>query len=155
MPHGKTEKSTLGYFTIGIVALFLVGFFLLVMFGAKSYRDTANGQSGNMDTRAQLAYLLTTLRANDTAGAVTVAGTEQEPVLIVRDGDSGYAFRIYRHAGHLVEDFAPADDPLRPEEALSIGATETLRVTRTGDVLCITTDAGSVLVAQRSGGEQP
>ena len=53
----REGTSPLGLYTIGIAALFLAGFFLLVVFGAQSYRDTVGGQNRNGEARAELAYL--------------------------------------------------------------------------------------------------
>lgn len=142
-----TARST-SFFTIGTVALFLVGFLLLVIFGARIYRDTVESQSANMDTRAQLSYLVTTLRTNDTRGAVTV----EDGVLVVRDGSSGYAFRIYLHDGQLVEDFAETDAPLDPAAGQVIGKTDTFVVEKDGPRLCVKTDAGQVRLYLRAEG---
>ncbi len=151
MTRGQSTQST-SYFTIGTVALFLVGFLLLVFFGAHIYRDTVAGQYGNMDTRSQLSYLVTTVRDNDTRGAVTVEGAAEAPILVVRDGTSGYAFRIYLHDGQLIEDFAETDAPLSPEAGQVIGETETFDVKKDGARLHIATDAGAVFVYLRAEG---
>ena len=66
----KEHHSSIGLFTIGITALFLAGFFLLVVFGAQSYRNTVAGQNGNMQSRALLSYLSTTVKGYDAADAV-------------------------------------------------------------------------------------
>ena len=68
----RENKTPLGLYTIGIAALFLAGFLLLVILGARSYRDTVAGQSANMATRSLLSYLATAVKASDTADAVTV-----------------------------------------------------------------------------------
>ena len=148
----RGERSPLGLYTIGIAALFLAGFFLLVVFGAQSYRDTVAEQDGNGTTRTLLSYLSTCVRANDTAGAVSVRDSEYGPVLVVADGETGYAFRLYRTEDGLVEDFAAADAALRPEEAELIGATDTFEITELSDgLLAVYTDAGRVLLRLRSG----
>ena len=151
MTKGRSARS-ISYFTVGTVALFLVGFLLLVIFGARIYRDTVAGQYGNMDTRALLSYLVTTVRGNDSRGAVTVSQTADGPLLVVRDGDSGYAFRIYQHDGQLVEDFAETDAPLDPAAGQVIGATEIFTVEKDGAKLSIATDAGRVFVYLRGEG---
>lgn len=147
-----TERSPLGYYTIGIAALFLAGFLLLVVLGAHSYRNTVAVQDGNMQTRALLSYLATIVKGNDSAGSVTVAEGESGQVLIVADGDSGYAFRIYRREGLLLEDYAALDSPLQPEEAQTIGRTGLFRVEKSGSLLTVETDAGRVLLHLRSTG---
>ena len=78
----KEHHSRIGLFTIGITALFLAGFFLLVVFGAQSYRNTVAGQNGNMQSRALLSYLSTTVKGYDAADAILV--TEEPEVGQVR-----------------------------------------------------------------------
>ena len=153
----KEHHSPIGFYTIGVAALFLAGFFLLVVFGAQSYRNTVAGQNGNMQSRALLSYLSTTVKACDAAGAVSLTeDPEVGRVLVLADGSSGYAVRIYHLDGILLEDYAAADTPLRPEEAQRIGETRQFEAEKpSGDVLKLTTDAGSVLLHLRSGGEKP
>ena len=147
----QTDKSPLGFYTIGIAALFLAGFFLLVVFGAKSYRDTADGQSHNMQSRALLSYLATSVKTNDNRGAVSVEDTAEGTVLVISDGDTGFALRIYCHEGFLVEDYAAQSSPLRPKNGQKIGQTAQFSVeTLPGGVLRMTTAAGQVLLHLRS-----
>lgn len=149
----RKNGSPLGLYTIGIAALFLAGFFLLVVFGAQSYRETVNGQNGNMHGRALLSYLATTVRACDARDAVTVEERGGEQLLCIADGDTGYALRIYRHEGRLVEDYAAAGSPLDPDNAQVIGESGSFRVERPSDsLLRIYTDAGQVLLTLRSEG---
>lgn len=149
----QSDRSPLGYYTIGIAALFLAGFFLLVLFGARSYRNTVAGQDENMHTRALLAYLSTAIHAADTENAVSICSSEYGTVLILGDGDSGYAQRVYRFEGNLVEEYARSDAPLTPGSAQILGATEQFSAEWTADdLLRVTTDAGSVCVRLRSGG---
>lgn len=149
----RGNASALGLYTIGIAALFLAGFFLLVVFGAGSYRDTVSGQNDNMESRALLSYLATTVKGHDSAGAVRVEEGKEGAILTLLDGETGYALRIYRHCGRLVEDYGPTESALRPEEAQSIGETALFTVERQGsDLLRIATDAGQILLRLRSGG---
>ena len=148
----KETGSSVGLTTIGIAALFLAGFFLLVVFGAQSYRNTVSGQNGNMENRALLQSLSTAVKTCDAQGAVSVsddAGFGQ--VLNLLDGDSGYALRFYRFGGALLQEYAPADEPLAPESAQQLGETERFELSLEGDLLRISTDAGSVLLHLRSG----
>lgn len=148
----KETGSPVGLYTVGIAALFLAGFFLLVVFGAQSYRNTVAGQNDNMEHRALLASLSTAVKTCDARGAVTV--TEDAAfgqVLNLRDGDSGYALRLYLAGGALVEEYAPADATLSPDAALRLGETERFELSLQGSLLRIRTDAGSVLLHLRSG----
>ena len=148
----KERHFSLGFYTIGVAALFLAGFFLLVVFGAQSYRNTVKGQNGNMQSRALQSYLSTTVKAYDAADAVSLT---EEPevgqVLALADGSSGYALRIYRKDGMLLEDYASADAALNPEEAQRLGMTERFEAEKLpGNLLKLRTDAGSVLLHLRS-----
>ena len=147
----RSERSPLGWYTIGIAALFLAGFFLLVLFGAMTYRGTVRSQNRNYEARLLTAYLTTAVRANDSEGSFRVYDSEYGPVISVDDGDSGYAFRIYRYEGHLVEDYEEGDSALLPDSAQIIVDTETFSVERLADGLyAVRTDAGRALIGLRS-----
>jgi len=145
------EKNPIGFYTVGIVGLFLAGFFLLVILGAGSYRGTVTAQSGNMEQRALLAYVATAVKSHDTAGAVRAEDGAYGQTLVIADGDSGYALRIYRYEGQLVEEFAAETAPLSPADAQAIAPTEVFRIEGpTGGRLAVETDAGRVVVQLRS-----
>ena len=96
-----------------------------------------------------------TVKAYDAADAVSLT---EEPevgqVLVLADGGSGYAVRIYHKDGMLLEDYAAKDAVLHPEEAQQIGMTEQFEAEKlSGDLLRLKTDAGSVLLHLRSGGD--
>lgn len=149
----KREKdSPLGLYTIGIAALFLAGFFLLVVFGAQNYRNTVAGQNRNMHSRSLLSYLATVVHGYDARGAITVEETEHGQILHIADGDTGYGLRIYRHGGELLEDYSALDTPLSPENAQVIGQTERFELVRSADLLRVSTDDGQVLLRIRSEG---
>ena len=149
MEHGK--KTPLGLYSIGIAALFLAGFLLLVIFGAQSYTRTAEGQNRNMGFRALNSYLATTVRGYDTKDAVSVREGENGQILVIRDGDTGYALRIYVNDGYLMEDFAMESAELHPEDASPIGKTDTFTIEKLREnVYLFTTDEGKVLVGLRS-----
>lgn len=152
----EKRHSGLGLYTIGIAALFLAGFFLLVVFGAQSYRNAVGGQNRNLQSRALLSYLSTTVKAYDEDGALRIDENEElGKVLVLLEGRSGYALRLYRADGCLVEDYARADDALRPEEAQIIGETERFDPVLSVDgLLTVSCDAGKVLLHLRSGGAE-
>lgn len=148
----KETGSSVGLTTIGIAALFLAGFFMLVVFGAQSYRNTVSVQNDNMESRALLQSLSTAVKTCDAQGAISVtndAGFGQ--VLNLLDGDTGYALRFYRFEGALLQEYAPADAPLSPESALQLGKTERFELSLKGNLLRIGTNAGNVLLHLRSG----
>ena len=147
----RRESSLSGIYTMAVAGVFLAGFFLTVIFGAQTYRGIADGQDRNNEARALLSYISTCVRMNDTAGAVSVSQVEGEPVLVIADGQSGYAIRIYRYGDSLVEDYGEAAGALYPDMAQVIGETEEFRIEELGDqTYAIITDAGRVLFGLRS-----
>ena len=152
----ENKDSPLGIYTMGICALFLAGFLLLVILGAQTYRRTAEGQETNNHTRAQLSWLSAVIRANDREGAVYLSeqkSPEDGTVLVVEDG-SGYASRIYRYDGFLVEDYGAVEGELQPESALKIGPSALFEVELRPEenALTVTSDEGSIYLTLRSSG---
>lgn len=140
-----------GIYTMAVAGVFLAGFFLTVVFGAQTYREIAEGQSRNNEARALLSYISTCVRMNDTPGAVRVSREEGEPVLVIADGQSGYAIRIYRYGDSLVEDYGEADGALYPDMAQVIGETDEFRIEELENgAYAVVTDAGRVLFGLRS-----
>ena len=142
------------FLSIGLAALFLLGFLLLVAFGARSHRDVVDSHYGNMDARALGAYIAASLKANDSRGALRVDDSDFGRVLVVTDGESGWALRYYRYDGQLVEDFARVGAPLAPEEAQPIAPTGIFFAERgESGLVTVTTDAGRTLLHTRSAEE--
>lgn len=143
--------SLLGMYTLGIAALFLAGFLLLVIFGARTYRDAAAGQADNNDARALLSYVSTCVKSGDSAGGVSIRESDNGPVLVVADG-SGYALHIYWYEGYLREEYTAVDAALVPEDASILGPTEGFTAEfLEPDTLLVSTDAGQALLHLRSG----
>ena len=153
----RSSGSLLGLYTIAVAALFLAGFLLLVVFGAKTYQSIVSVQSGNNQTRELLGYFTTCIAANDAQGSVFISESEYGPVLEIPDGSSGYGIRIYCTAGELKETYASLQAPLTPEQDISIGTTELFRPEFSEEgLLRVTTDAGSIYINLRSeGSERP
>ncbi len=140
-----------GIYMMAVAGVFLAGFFLTVVFGAQTYREIAQGQSRNNEARALLSYISTCVRMNDTPGAVRVSREDGEPVLVIADGQSGYAIRIYRYGDSLVEDYGEAEGALCPDMAQVIGETEEFRIEELENgAYAVVTDAGRVLFGLRS-----
>ena len=151
----QSGKNPVLLLSVGIMALFLAGFLLLVVFGAGSYRDVVDSQYDNMDERGLTAYIAASVKANDSRGAVSVESSEYGQVLVVSDGETGYALRYYRFGGQLVEDFAKDGSPLSPDGAQIIAPTEVFSVERgENGLMTLTTDAGRTLLCLRSGEEE-
>lgn len=151
----RKSASPMAFYAVCVAGLFLAGFFLLVVFGAKTYGDLASGQLRNNRARILLSYLSACAKANDTAGAVSILQGENGPVLVIEDNGSGYALRIYQTEGNLVEDFGQAESELDPAYAQTIGETKIFMVEELGNgTFAVTTDAGRVLFHTRCEDEE-
>lgn len=145
------ERNPMGVYTIAIVALFLAGFFMLVVFGAQVYKGTVSMQNDNREIRAVLAYVQTSIKDNDTRGAVSISDSDEGQVLTIADGDTGYSLRIYDHEGKVMEYYGKTESPLDPENSQVIGETSVFRLEMPeSDVLTVETDEGSVFIKLRS-----
>lgn len=139
-------------FTVGIAALFLLGFLLLVIFGAQTYTNTVESQYGNNDTRSILSYLAAAVKSCDAEDYVYVQDRDGRQVLVLEDG-SGYALRIFCEDGQLLEDYGRTGSDLQPEEAQIIGPTQAFDVRLDDGTLRIETDEGISILHLRSGRE--
>ena len=139
-------------FTLAVEGLFLAGFFLLVVFGASTYRETVEGQAGNSCTRALLSYFSTRAKNSDALGGVELYREEGRPVLSFADPGSSYAVRVYQHQGHLVEDYGENRAPLAPSAATVIDETEAFQVEALGPgAFVVTTDEGKAVFCLKAG----
>lgn len=143
----------MGIFTIGIAALFLVGFLLLVFFGAVTYLRTVDSQNENNGERAILSYLSAVTKANDRADAVSVQDSEFGPMLVIRE-ENGFGIRIFHSDGKLLEDYSLLT--LEPDagDATVIAETDRFEISEIGPgIWQVRTDQGTGLFALRSGKE--
>ena len=142
----RDKSSPLGLYTIGIAALFLLGFLLLVIFGAQVYSDAVSGQDQNNQTRALRSYLVTCSRS---AGAedVSLKDAKAGQILQIRDSGTDYGLQIYLADGTLMEYYGRLDAEPDPENSQPIAETSVFEVEQNGpDVYEVTTDAGKVLL---------
>lgn len=140
----KNNRSLLGIYTIGIAALFLLGFLLLVVFGAGSYQDSVGARESHSAQRVLLSYISTSVQQTE-LGHVRVEDAGQ--MLVLEDGDTGYVTRIYLADGRLIEEYRRDNTTPDPSQGRAIGKTKTFTVqTAADDLLKVTTDEGIVFV---------
>lgn len=142
----REKSSPLGYYTIGIAALFLLGFLLLIVFGAQVYQDTVTGQDDNNRTRALRSYLVT-CAASAAADDVTVEDTADGQMLCIRDSGTDYGLRVFLRDGKLWESYGRMDAAAGGDDAQPIAETSVFAVEKiSDDVWAVTTDAGRSLL---------
>lgn len=143
---------TTGY-TIAIFALLLVGFLLVVVYGAKTYGATVESQRANNNQRAVLSYISTNVRNHDHLGGVSVAQGPQGDMLVLKDeiSEAVYLTKIYVLDGVLMEEYGRDGTETGAGQLQKIGACGALQLERPSDrSIRVRTDAGSMLLHLRS-----
>ena len=145
----REKSSTLGYYTIGIAALFLLGFLLLIIFGAGVYRDTVTTQDENNQSRALRSYLVTctsSASADDVELKEAGDGIEGQ-ILTIRDSGTEYGLQVFLRDGMLVESYCRLDQMPDVETAQPIAATSVFEVEQISEgTYAVITDAGRSLL---------
>ena len=94
-------------YTVIISAMFLSGFLLLVVFGAKTYQKTVYLQQENQNGRALCGYLNTSLKTDRTAGVIL---DKSRHILWIQDSDMPeYGRCIYLDNGRIMEEYIRLD----------------------------------------------
>lgn len=150
----KRSDHGMKIYAVGIFALLAAGILMLAVFGANVYNRVVDSQFANNDRRAVLSYLATSVRSCDAGGAVSVGdGPEGDALVLSSLGDDGYVYelRIYLYKGNLMEEYQESGSAYDPENAQTIGKTDTFAVALTGGNVKLSTSQGNVLVHLRSG----
>ena len=128
-----------------IAVLFLV-ILLLVVFTASSYNHGASYQAANDNQRVVCSYVATSVKDNN-GGAVTPMDFDGNPGILIEDGDTGFAHKIYMKDGALLEEFAKTEADIDPDTATKIGETSLFEARYLSDTLLeIKTDKGASYV---------
>ena len=131
--------------SVTIAVIFIV-ILLLVVFAASSYRHGADSRAASDDQRAVLSYVVTAVK-DANGGKVEPKTLTGYPGVVIEDGNTGYAQKIYLKDGTLLHEYSKADSDVRPEEALEIGTTGSFEASYVDDnVLRIKTDEGASYV---------
>ena len=145
------QKKYSSYSAVIISVLFLAAILTLTVYGAQTYQRCTASREDNNQKRSLSSYLVTCARANDTSESMSVIEGEYGTVLVIPDGDSGYAFRIYLLSGQLLEDYNTYDAALNPADAQTIGETDIFEAEFiSAGTISVSTDFGTVLLHNRS-----
>lgn len=138
-----------------VVLMLCVGalLFLLVFYAAGMYQRIITAQAHRSNARSGLVTIAGRLHAADGVGKVTTTQTRYGTTLVIAENtDSGMVeTRYYKHHHHLYEQTALATDPIDVKKAAELTPTRRFRVAITGNVVTVTTDAGTEHVTLRGG----
>ena len=146
---GVTGRSFLLVLFGAFVAIMLVA--LLV--GLQGYRTIADERNAVDDRRLAYGSLVNTVKAFDSANALSVNEYEGNDVLSMTQTTPGgtYLMLLYVHDGMLMQQYSVANDAtIAPENAHPLFATDTFRVSYGNDLLTLTTDTASPVIYLRT-----
>ena len=92
-------------FILGILAVFGITSFFVIMIGAKQYQATADRMSDNYETRTISSYLEEKMNQNDISGSSAVIQLDSTDALALTQviNEQSYTTYIYAYDGYLWE----------------------------------------------------
>lgn len=143
-------------FTVALFALLAVALLLAILAGTGVYRALRAADGASSDSRLSSGLIANAVHATDAVGSVSIGeGPEGAALVLTERLDSGtYETRFYLHGGSIVQEYALADAPFDPDNALTVVRSDTFDVAydASAGLLTITTDQGTTSVALRSAG---
>ena len=117
-------------FILGLLAVFGITSFFVILVGAKQYQATANRMSDNYETRTISSYLEEKLNQNDIRGAGAVVQLDSTDALALTQiiNEQSYTTYIYAYDGYLWEITVTSDTPVVPGSGQKILETKELEI---------------------------
>lgn len=103
--RSKGAVNTL--FILGLLLVFVISAFILVLIGADTYKKIAGDMESNFERRTPLSYIATKIREADQKDQVAIEQKEGTDVLVLEQTLEGIAYEtwIYEYQGNLYEVF--------------------------------------------------
>lgn len=139
-------------FAVAMLGLFFLSILGAIALGTSVYRRIYDSSRSIEDARLSLGVIENTIRANDATGSVKLSdGPEGQALVLVEHLESGiYETRFYLANGWIMEEYAPAGEPLSVTSATPIAESETFVVELDEQSVTVSCDAGSTTMALRS-----
>lgn len=147
----KSSKIT-DLLSLGVLAVFAVCALLVLLLGARVYRNLVETGGETYRARTASQYLTTRVRQ---AGQVEVTDFEGCDALVIREevGSRVYLTRIYCYDGWLRELYAAESARLHPADGEKILEAEEMTLSLEAGLLRAELDGGSLVLHQRAGRE--
>lgn len=133
-----------GLLTLLIYGLFALFSLLLVVVGARVYKNIVSAGNANTQVRSSFSYVANKVRMSTrAAGTVRLEERDGIDVLVLESGIEGYETRIYYYDGALREAYQAEERPFSPElgEKLMEISEFHIEETETGHLVMHATDA--------------
>ncbi|WP_083258691.1 DUF4860 domain-containing protein [Cellulosilyticum sp. I15G10I2] len=101
-------------FVLGLLLVFVVSAFMLVLIGADAYKKITRDMESNFERRTPISYIAAKIRGADQKGQVSIVPKEGYDVLVLGQTIEGvdYETWIYAYEGQLYEAFIEKGTPI-------------------------------------------
>ncbi len=130
------RKTAQGHSISGVFVFLLLGLFavfstVMVLLGARAYRNVTQAQAAHNAGRIAPAYMRSMVRAADETGTIRIAQADDGSDMLVFEqtyDDEDVVTYIYCHEGTLLERFASADLEFEPGEGETVCPLDGMRL---------------------------
>lgn len=122
-------------FVLALFALFAISSLLLVLFGARVYKQISGDMSDNNALATSISYVVNKVRASDTAGMVSVGEFDGCPAVLLEQDIEGtiYQTAIYYYDGSLRELFARKELEFKAKDGAEVVKVADFSIKDTGN----------------------
>lgn len=143
MKEKRTKISDLS--ALLVFAVFALCVLLVLLFGAKVYRDLAARGEESFEARTAAQYVTMRVRQAESVSVGDFGGCEALVIAEKIDGET-YITRIYCYDGYIRELFCAENAALSPEDGEKILPAQSLQFSVTGNLLTVQLDAQSIFL---------
>ena len=149
-----------GVFVFLLLGIFAVFSTIMVLLGAKAYRNTAERADAHNAARLSTAYVRSMIRSDDEENAISAEDANGIHTIAMRNtyDDEAYITRIYVYDGMLREWFASTDLDFVPENGEAVCAADEMTAELNGPFLTVRVRSGEewseVNIALRAAGAE-
>ena len=136
--HAKHSVS--GLFVFLLLGLFALFSTVMVLLGARAYKNITQKQAVHNAERIAPAYLRSMIRAADESGIFRISSLNEEADMLVIEqiyDDEPVTTYVYCHDGILRERFITADIEFIPEDGEEVCALDGLRFEKRGGLMYV------------------
>ena len=134
------SRSIDSFFILGLLALFAITSFFVIIIGARQYHSIADRMTENYETRTAASYLIEKFHQHDSSDAVSIADLDGIPAISFTQtiNEKAYHTLIYAYEGYLREITISDDSHITPSSGQKIIETGGLSVkVCSGNLYCL------------------
>ena len=142
--HFRSGHAISGVFIFLLLGLFAVFSTVMVVLGARAYRNIAHAQELHATERIAPSYLRSMVRATDQAGTFSIEQAADSDMLLFRQDYDGeeYITYIYCHDGTLFECFISSELDFEPGDGEIICPLESMKLDLLDHLLHVSLNEG-------------